>query len=104
LFDAAAPSQETAARPTIEQRFTAFSAANHHVIAEALRLARVVLDRGDRYLSVKAILEQLRVSVESTGDSGYRINNDFSAPLARLLCELEPRLVPLIRTRTRSAK
>ncbi len=86
-------------KPTIDERFTAFHAANPHVFAEALRIARAWLDRGDRYISAKAILEVMRTSVSTTGEGGYRMNNDFSAPLSRALRAVEPRLADVMHTR-----
>ncbi len=89
------------ARPSIDERWTSFRASNAHVFAEALRIARSWLDRGDRYVSTKAILEVLRVSIETTGDEGYRVNNDFSAPMSRDLQAAEPRLIGVLRMRQR---
>ena len=84
---------------SITERWEDFHAANPHVFAAALDLARSWLARGDRYISAKAILEVLRVSVATTGERGYRINNDFSAPMSRALRVAEPALADVMRTR-----
>lgn len=88
-------------RPSIEQRYADFVRANPIVITEALRLARARLDRGETYISVKALYEELRVSLSTTREGGYRLNNDFTAPLARALLDAEPRLIGVIETRRR---
>lgn len=88
-------------RPTIEQRWREWSRQNGHVLAEALRIAREWLARGDRYISTKAILEVLRVTVSTTSEGGYRINNDFSRPLAQWLCDQEPQMKNVLRMRSR---
>jgi hypothetical protein len=87
-------------RPTIEQRWLAWSAANRHVLAELLRLARAHLDRGVTYLSVKKLWEECRVTLDATRDDGYRLNNDYTASAGRWLIEQEPRLATVIRTRS----
>lgn len=99
-----ASTPEPRKRPSIEERWQAFNAANPHVFAEALRIARTWLARGDRYISVKAIFETLRTSVSTTGEGGRRLNNDMTAPLSRALIAAEPRLVGVIELRTRRAK
>ncbi len=91
-------------RPTIEERWQAFDAANPHVFRRLLELARARLDRGERYISVKALYEELRVSLSTKKEAGYRLNNDFTAIAARRLLEVEPRLVGVIETRKRTAK
>ncbi len=88
-------------RATIDERFEAWISVNAHVFARALSIARSWLDRGDGYISAKAILEVLRTSIDATRDEGYRINNDFSAPLSRALIEAEPRLASVMRLRRR---
>jgi len=90
-------------RPTIEQRFAHWITSNSYVIDEALRLARGRLDRGETFISAKALWEELRVSLNTAHEGGYRLNNDFTAIVARRLLELEPRLIGVIETRARRA-
>jgi len=92
--------QSVSTPPTIEQRFAAWSAANAHVLAELLRLARAQLALGATFISTKAIWEQCRVSLSAAHEGGYRLNNDFTSRSARWLIEHEPRLATVIRTRT----
>ena len=93
--------RETRNRPSIDERFEQWSKANRHVFDQALAIARSWLNRGDGYISAKAILEVLRTSVDATRDEGFRINNDFSAPLSRKLIEVEPSLANVMRLRRR---
>lgn len=86
-------------RPSIEERWAAWSATNGHVLAELLRLARAHLDRGVSYLSVKKLWEECRVSLSAREEGGYRLNNDFTASAGRWLIEAEPQLEHVIRTR-----
>lgn len=107
LFDRRAPAPEPAedATPSIDERWNAFAARNPHVLEGALQIARAWLDRGDEYISAKAIMENLRIAKHKvTGDGGYKLNNDFTAPMARWLVQNEPRLEGVIRFRERRTK
>jgi hypothetical protein len=90
-------------RPTIDQRFLAFHQANPHVFREMLRLATARLDRGETYVSVKALWEELRTSLDLADDGGapgaYKLNNDYTSCYSRVLIAAEPRLDGVIRTR-----
>lgn len=70
-------------RPSLEQRYAEFANKNPHVFAELLRLARARLDRGETYISIKALWEELRVSLDLADDGGgegaYKLNNDYTA-------------------------
>ena len=90
-------------RPSIEKRYEYWVQENGLVLEEALRLARARLDRGETFISAKALWEELRVSLNATHEGGYRLNNDFTAIVARRLLEIEPRLIGVIETRTRRA-
>jgi hypothetical protein len=103
-----APPERQAAPATIGGRFRAFDAANPHVLAEMLRLARARLDRGERYISVKALWEELRRALayrhEVLADGEYKLNNNYTALYARRLLDLEPRLDGVIATRRRKSE
>lgn len=85
---------------TLEQRFASFHAKNPHVFAEMLRLARARLDRGETYVSAKALWEELRVSL-ATEHGEYKLDNSLCALYSRALLAAEPRLDGVIRTRRR---
>ncbi len=103
-------------RPTIQQRYEAFRAANPHVFVEMLRLARARLDRGEAFVSVKALWEELRVSLAVIDDVGtpghvadivvepYKLNNDYTAFYARALIAADPRLAGVIQVRKRKGE
>lgn len=107
LFGWSAPDERDTkpenARPSIAERFASWSAGNGHVLAEMLRLAREQLDRGATFVSTKALWEACRVSLGAGKDSGYKLNNDFTAPDSRWLLDQEPRLVGVIQLRQRRA-
>ncbi len=111
---AAEPEQKPtpSAKPlTIAERFEAFNLAHPEVLTELLRLARVRLASGETRISVKALWEDLRASLEgefsavmeASGDS-YRLNNNHTAMYARALIDLEPGLSGVIELRIRKAK
>jgi predicted kinase len=102
---------------TIEERYQLFHAANPQVFAEMLRLARARLDRGEKYISVKALWEELRRSLIQIAQrkeaayegfdalkAAYKLNNSYTALYARELLDIEPRLAGVIETRKRKAK
>ncbi len=104
---------------TIEERFSDFHKLNPHVAQEMLRLARARLDRGETFISVKALWEELRVSLDRaeeggagplgaiqdrTWDPAYKLNNSFTALYARLIIKLEPRLASVIELRKRKGE
>lgn len=111
LFDRRAATPDPAssrgepAELTIDERWERFAVSNPHVLVAALQIARAWLERGDQYISAKAIMENLRVAKHKvTGDGGYKLNNDFTAPMARWLVQNEPKLDGVIRFRERRTK
>lgn len=108
LLSSAPPSP--APETTLEGRFKAFHAENPRVFERMLKLARARLDRGEKFISVKALWEELRASLAKSSlaydeaEPEYKLNNNHTAYYARLLLETEPRLVGVIETRKRTAK
>lgn len=88
---------------TVEEKFSKFIADNPGLMQEMLRLARVRLDRGDTFISVKALWEELRVSMRTKHGDDYALNNNYTALAARALLELEPRLHGVMHTRKRTS-
>jgi hypothetical protein len=109
------PSDATSAAPSssadkdqdcqsIDDRFESFCASNPHVFDELLRLARARLNRGETFISAKALWEELRVALAKIEDGGYgkyKLNNSYTALYARALIAAEPKLAGVIKTRTR---
>jgi hypothetical protein len=98
---AMAPPARTKRRPSIEERFAAFHAANPHVYQTLLRLARRARAAGKERLGMKALWEVCRweFGLATSGDE-FRCNNDFTASYARLLMQ-EPDLAGMFETRER---
>lgn len=88
---------------TIDQRFEAFAAANPHVMTEMLRLAHVKISAGATRIGAKALWEELRVSLKVRKFDGWKLNNNYTAPAARKLVELDASLAPFIETRRRKS-
>jgi len=93
-----------AKRPSIEERFRAFHAANPHVLEELLRLARARLNAGATYISSKALYEDCRTSLRTLHGDDYKLNNDYTPYYSDLLREREPRLEGVIKIRQRRAR
>lgn len=91
-------------RPSIDQRWAEFHAANPHVLDELLRLARARLDRGEKRIGLKALWEELRSWLQVTGTDAYKLDNGYTALYARTLIRVDPRLADLIETRKRKAE
>jgi hypothetical protein len=92
-----------APRKSIEQRFLAFHAANPHVLAELLKLARRAKGRGVSRIGIRMLWEVLRwqLTVETYDPAGdpYKLNDHFHSRYARLLLEADPSLEGLIELR-----
>ena len=87
---------------TIDQRFEAFHAENPHVLDEMLKLARKELAKGTRRIGAKALWEDLRSWLKTTGQP-YKLNNSYTALYARKLVEIEPALDGVIEFRRRKS-
>ena len=102
------PDPAATGRPSIEERFASFHAANPHVFASMLELARARLARGERRIGAKALWEELRRHLQTTGaEAGgevYRLDNSLTSLYARALLDAETRLVGVIETRQRRAR
>jgi hypothetical protein len=96
-------------RPTIEaggttipERFQRFHAANPHVYAALVNLARAFrAKRGSRKLGIGMLYEVLRWNYYMTTDSEeeYKLSNDFRACYSRLIMEQEPDLAEIFNTK-----
>lgn len=83
---------EYEAEQTIDERFAAFHAANPWVYRTLERLAADWLERGHRKVGIKALFEVIRWQHgrRTSGDQGFRCNNDFTSRYARILLERHP--------------
>ncbi len=80
-------------KPSIDDRFGAFHQANPEVFEEFRKLATMMLERGHTHYSADALLHVVRFHrhLETRGEGGYLINNDFSSRYARLLMAADAR-------------
>jgi hypothetical protein len=108
LFDALRPPVELPVdvrKLPLAERFPLWVAANGHLVEHITRLALAAARTGSRRLSMKALFEQVRASasVDNGGPVPWRLDNSYTAPLARLLMERHAELRGLFETRTRRA-
>lgn len=92
---------------TIRQRFEIFHDANPTVFSALRQMALQLKARGARRGSMKALMETLRWLHQLTvnpDDSGFKLNNNFTALYARLLMDREPALEGFFETRARRAQ
>jgi hypothetical protein len=89
-------------KPTIQERFDAWMAANPEVYDEIVRLARQAKEAGRTRCGMKELWEVARwhLRLRTRGDD-FRLNNDFCAPAVRLIQEREPDLAHMFETRRR---
>ncbi len=78
---------------TIEERFSAFHAANPAVYRELRTMAPGIKRRGATRYGIAGLIEVLRYrySLQTSGDS-LKLNNNFRSRYARLLIDNEPEL------------
>ena len=90
-------------RKTIEERFEEFHRENPHIFDELLFMALRLRHRGRKRYGIATLFEVLRYKrdIESTGSSGFKLNNDFRALYARRLMDSEPKLRGFFETRRR---
>lgn len=89
-------------RLTIQERFDDWIVHNPAILELYLKFARDADASGRRRYGIGAITERVRwhVEVETRGDQ-FKINNDFRAPLARLLVARDAHLKNLFEMRKR---
>jgi len=86
-------------RPSIDERFARFHAANPHVFTLFLRFANEARSRG-RKTSAKAIIERLRWELVVETDEDFRINDHYTSRYSRLAIETDPTFADFFETRT----
>lgn len=86
---------------SIAERFELFHANNPWVFEALEALTADWLARGHRRVGVKQMFEVIRWQYgrETSGDQGFRCNNDFTSRYARLLIERHPEWDDAIETR-----
>lgn len=81
-------------QPDALDRFRQFHADNPQIYAALVELSRRAKAKGYSKWSTKAAFEVLRweSTVRTTGDSEFKLRNDFTALYARLIMQREPDL------------
>jgi hypothetical protein len=77
---------------TIDERFQRFLAANGHVYAAFILIAREYLRAtGRTRVGAKAVFEEMRwrFAIRTRGEHEYQLNNSYVSRLARLAAERE---------------
>lgn len=89
LFDVPPPTK----RLTLQDRFDDWIKDNPHILRLFLQYANEAREAGAQHYGIKAIAERVRwhVRIQSRNDE-FKINNNWSSRLARLLVERDPRL------------
>ncbi len=88
-------------RPSIDERFAAFHAANPQVADRLERLVEQTLEAGAKRIGIKMLWEVLRwhVLLETRDADGFKLNNDYHARYARLLLQRRPEWRGVFETR-----
>lgn len=87
-------------KPTLQERFDAWVAANEDTIILFLEFARKAQLAGHSRYGIAAIVERVRWErMVEKRESKWKINNDYRSRLARLLVERDPRLQDMFETR-----
>jgi hypothetical protein len=88
----------------LERRFARWAKDNPDVLAEFERRALALHRAGQRRIGVKQVAEVIRyyAAVERRGER-YKVNNSYTACIARWLIFRHPELADAIETRRRAA-
>jgi len=90
---------------TIDDKFSEWCAMNPHVVRLCLQYAREAKAAGRTRYGIAAIFERVRwhVNVQIKSKDEFRVNNDFRAPMARLIVAMDPTLREMFAFRKRKA-
>ena len=97
------PEPERKSRLTIDDRFAEWCAINPSIVRLYLKFAREAKASGRQRYGVKAIQERVRweCDVNLKKNSPFKVNNDYAAPMSRLLVSLDPSLSGMFAFRKR---
>lgn len=91
--------------PTIQEAFETFHAANPHVYADLVRMARKAHAEGATKLAIGMLWEVLRwerklyLKTDDPSQAEYRLNDHYRSRYARLIMEQEADLVGIFEVR-----
>lgn len=106
LLDAIKPPVELdviTSKLPLAERWPLWRDANPELIEYITRRSLGAARRGAKRLSMKWVFEEVRLSaaVNNDGPVAFKLDNSYSAPMARLLTDRHPELRGLFETRTR---
>jgi hypothetical protein len=87
---------------SIESRFDEFHRDNPHVCRRLVQLALTMRNKGVTRYGIQGLIEVVRYeeALSTTGDDGFKINNDFGSRYARLIMREIPDLDGFFETRS----
>lgn len=90
----------------IERAFTRFHAKNPSVYTQLRDMALRLKRTGKSTYSISALFEVLRYerALQTIGDDGLKLNNNYRALYARMIARNEPELQEFFRMRLRRAR
>lgn len=88
-------------RPPLNARFAEYHAANPHVYEQLVKLARRATGAGAKRLGIAQLFEVLRwrTMLATRDPDGFKLNNDYRAPYARMMMEREEDLAGVFELR-----
>jgi hypothetical protein len=93
--------RENGGRSMLFAHFRAFHRENPHVLDLLIRYSLQLRQRGRKRYGIGAVFERVRwhLDVETTEDTGLKLNNNYRAYYARLLMLVRPELRHIFQTR-----
>lgn len=90
----------------LDAQFAEFNQANPHVYWTLLRLAREARARGRTKVGIKMLYEVCRweMTLQTSGDEEYKLNNNFTSRYARLLMQHNPELAGFFEIRAMASE
>lgn len=93
--------EECGGRSPLFEKFLLFHRTNPHVLDLLMTYTEQLQRRGRRRYGIGAVFERVRwhLDVETTEDTGLKLNNNYRAYYARLMMLLRPSLGTIFQTR-----
>jgi hypothetical protein len=90
----------------LQHEFDTFHADNPEIYTELVDMARQAKALGKTKLGIRMLMETLRWNwtLQTVGDSEYKLNDHFCPFYSRLIMALEPDLRGIFETRRRSGE
>jgi hypothetical protein len=93
--------REAGGKSILFEKFLMFHRENRHVLDLLLRFTMQLHARGRTHYGIGAVFERVRwhLAIETTEDTGLKLNNNYRAYYARLIMLLRPELGVVFQTR-----